>query len=532
MQTLIGRVTNPKEQHIQQLLEDLPRNWTLKGRITSSDLGHECFQFRFDSEEDLLSVLNNRPYQFNGWMVILQRWEPVISATFPSQIPFWIRLKGLPLHFWHHKVIYDLGQDLGTLDDYKITDTTARVRVTLNGLKPIAQDAILVTSPTEEALITFEYEGIGRFCSVCFRLTHASRDCPLKPHQSSREPEPTERRSEHSLQSSRASYYRRESRYQPYPSSSPKPVDHNKGEFNQRLDRHGRPYGARVSLSQNQAQPLRNKITPGRTDGAIHQGSQRAYFQTQRETDDKLPPQTSQHNYSNRGYSYAPKEAQMVWREKRDSPRHMEAPFEEPVFNSPRISVPDDTLAPPRALERNLAISDFPQQPRIPTTAEVMQELVDVSIQYTNCSDPVESEARRQRVLQSNAEGIMEETAARIIAAATAAQSQLPPLPPIILPAPGQSMGSSAQPKRRGRPPMNKRQSPMTKGLAGASSRKRNLVAGGPSPGGNTKSASRQSKSNAGAAQSTSSDARTQNQQLQGRVEPQADFHTPALPPP
>lgn len=65
----------------------------------------------------------------------------------------------------------------------------------------------------------------------------------------------------------------------------------------------------------------------------------------------------------------------------------------------------------PKFLDRNLADCDFPPLPRIPTIEEVMQKLVDVTIQYTNCADPVEREARRQRVLQTNSEGIMETTA-------------------------------------------------------------------------------------------------------------------------
>ncbi|KAF3515949.1 hypothetical protein DY000_02058699 [Brassica cretica] len=95
-----------------------------------------------------------------------------------------------------------------------------------------------------------------------------------------------------------------------------------------------------------------------------------------------------------------------------------------------------------------------------------MQELADVSIQYTNCADPVEREARRQRVLQSNAEGIMEETAASIIAADTRvanASTQPPLIPasdPILLPGPGMTI-----PKCRGRPPKEKKQSPRPKNL-------------------------------------------------------------------
>ena len=93
--TLIGRLTNPKEQTISRIISDLPQIWTLQGRMIGSDLGKHCFQFRFQKEEDLQSILSNRPYQSSRWMLILQWWEPAISTSFLSQIPFWIKLKGL-----------------------------------------------------------------------------------------------------------------------------------------------------------------------------------------------------------------------------------------------------------------------------------------------------------------------------------------------------------------------------------------------------------------------------------------------------
>ena len=83
MLTLIGRVTNPQEQKIWVLLPALPRKWHLQGKVTGSDLWNGCFQFRFEREEELQRVLDNRPYHFAYWMIILQRWEPVISATAP-----------------------------------------------------------------------------------------------------------------------------------------------------------------------------------------------------------------------------------------------------------------------------------------------------------------------------------------------------------------------------------------------------------------------------------------------------------------
>lgn len=57
----------------------------------------------------------------------------------------------------------------------------------------------------------------------------------------------------------------------------------------------------------------------------------------------------------------------------------------------------------------------------IPTNEEVMEELHQTTLQYLSCIDPTEAAARRQRVLQGDSQGQMEQVAAGIIEAATRA---------------------------------------------------------------------------------------------------------------
>ena len=132
-QTLIGRVTNPREHKFWNLISFLTQKWNPKGTITSSELGQHCFQVCLELKEDMESVLANRPYHYMRWMVILQRWEPVISPHFPSQIPFWIRLKGLPLHYWTKDMLDRIGNELGRIDDIDLSPTTVRITVTVVG---------------------------------------------------------------------------------------------------------------------------------------------------------------------------------------------------------------------------------------------------------------------------------------------------------------------------------------------------------------------------------------------------------------
>lgn len=109
--TLIGRVTNPAIQKTRALVDFFLQHWKVEGSITGRDLGPHLFQFKFQSEKDLQSILKGAPYHFKRWMIILQRWEPIVSDFFHALIPFWISIHGIPLHYWTDIAIpYTLSQ--------------------------------------------------------------------------------------------------------------------------------------------------------------------------------------------------------------------------------------------------------------------------------------------------------------------------------------------------------------------------------------------------------------------------------------
>lgn len=178
--TVVGRLTNAREQRMSSVLPYLAKKWSVDP-AAGADLGRDCFQFRLENEEEIQEVLRNRPYQFGRWMIIVQRWEPLISPSFPSQIPFWITIRGLPLHYWHEKVVRNIGLELGELDMYIVTRSSARIRLVVDELKPLPMDPTLDFDSGEESMITLEYESLGNHCSYCYRLSHLQSQCPEKP---------------------------------------------------------------------------------------------------------------------------------------------------------------------------------------------------------------------------------------------------------------------------------------------------------------------------------------------------------------
>ncbi|WZZ26394.1 hypothetical protein YC2023_009795 [Brassica napus] len=301
-------------------------------------------------------------------------------------------------------------------------------------------------------------------------------------------------------------------------------------EFHQRLDRHGKPSGERISASLVSTRGPKNKLTPSL--GKTEQYRKRP-IDTEVETEDNIrfpaQRQTSPINRTN----------------DRIEPRLEGCPL--PVQHSPPYSTVRTRnsashekrrrqIFPPNSSENQRQVHEGdstrmegtnnshnrergpPRTPLMPTAPDsqslpnapsmeaVMEELREVTYQYTNCPDPVESASRRQQVLDGEVHGLMEETAARIIAAAVEAQQHnqnvsIPQISPAatdrvvnaancqsVMPDPNVILlpASSAAPttKRRGRPPKARKQNPSPRLLAGTSSRKHNLAKAHASPGG------------------------------------------------
>ncbi|KAL0899373.1 hypothetical protein Bca101_083334 [Brassica carinata] len=96
--------------------------------------------------------------------------------------------------------------------------------------------------------------------------------------------------------------------------------------------------------------------------------------------------------------------------------------------------------------------------PPVQTREMIMEELNVAALQYANVADPKERAARQQRVLQSEMDGSVEETATRILLASNSATAltAAAPVAPILLPMTAMNDVPEEAPakpvRRRGRP--------------------------------------------------------------------------------
>ena len=177
--TLIGRVFQLKSRSIDALINLLPkpRIWNVEGRVRGTNLGNGRFQFDFENEHDLQSVLNKRPCHFNQWSFALERWEPFTRDDFPNSIPFWISVTGVPVHFWNDGTFSEIAKALGkklTLDSKR-----AKIQVSINVDNPLQFERRVGFPNGDIGRVTFVYDGLHRYCFNCKHISHDENSCPL-----------------------------------------------------------------------------------------------------------------------------------------------------------------------------------------------------------------------------------------------------------------------------------------------------------------------------------------------------------------
>ena len=452
-----------------------------------SDLGNGLFQFQFSNETDLLAVLERRPYHYARWMVIVQRWEPTVSKDFPSLLPFWIKVQGIPIHLWSEETVTDLGENLGIFDKLEITQTTVRMRVQVNGLLPLIKSSVIEYSNGDEVTATFLYEKLERHCSKCFRLDHEIRDCLIAKHQAreekvrgldSKDQAEIKRPTDHQpLQRSDSDIYHFSAAN---PNGDDHDHDHDHGHRRERsYDYREHKYDARRTLEERRRYRSSQDTVSRRYPRHASKERQRSFDSRYSHHKDPSPP-----------------EREVTSRAQREHHGHRETSYSSP----PRRGRPETRRDEPVVVNDNRAElgRNYPiREQQAPNPQEVLNEaraeVRETMLQYTQCADPTESAARRERMRMAEEKGQLEKSAIRIAQANLGGSDTIEEEPvrsveksasrtpavlrlgPPNLPLPLEGPPVITEKRKPGRPPGKRkvRQSPKT--IKGSSSKKRKV---------------------------------------------------------
>lgn len=184
--SIIIRCLNPTVHKIGGLVKALPPIWGLEESVGGRGVGENTVQFFFQHERDLQYMLTKGPWFVNGWIVSLDKWSPNPGPDFLCQIPFWIRIRGFPVHLLKKKAVEVLLDPLDKVEKVELHAKNSssveyvRALVWINTEEPLQFKRTARFKSGEVVPTELEYEKLIKVCFLCKRLTHDQLYCPMK----------------------------------------------------------------------------------------------------------------------------------------------------------------------------------------------------------------------------------------------------------------------------------------------------------------------------------------------------------------
>lgn len=184
--SIVGRVLNPECQRMSSLIWRMPRKWQKEGRCRGVALSEERFQFFFDSEHDLVDVLEKGVHTFNEWVIVIACWVEEPPDDYLQFIPLWVQISQIPINYYTEEALMALADMIGEVkvlvfDPSKPqSQPFIRAQVRFNVANPLRPAKVVTAKGGKSWTIKFDYERIQKRCFTCQRLNHEQRICPLE----------------------------------------------------------------------------------------------------------------------------------------------------------------------------------------------------------------------------------------------------------------------------------------------------------------------------------------------------------------
>ncbi|KAG2297824.1 hypothetical protein Bca52824_034296 [Brassica carinata] len=187
LMSVVVRCLNPAAHKVGGLVKALPPIWGLEDRVHGRGVGADRVQFIFQSDRDLHHVLTRGPWFVNGWIVSMDQWTPNPGPDFLCKIPFWIRIRGIPIHLLKKQTVESLVGPLGKIEKVELhaRNSTSveyvRALVWIDADAPLQFRRIARFKSGEVVPTELEYEKLLKICFTCKKLTHDQDRCPDQP---------------------------------------------------------------------------------------------------------------------------------------------------------------------------------------------------------------------------------------------------------------------------------------------------------------------------------------------------------------
>ncbi|XP_042939552.1 uncharacterized protein LOC122274592 [Carya illinoinensis] len=183
---LVGRLVADRPLNKFAIHSCIKASWKFVQNFLIEDMDVNKFIFTFRTPQDKLRVLNQRPWNFKGHLMILKQWSPgaTIEEVSLNEAIFNVQLDGLPLDHFNLENAVDIGKVIGKLIKVEVDPIYGlafrkfiRIKVAIDVTIPLKKGFPLKRFGNKEVWIAFKYEKLVDFCYACGRLGHSQIFC-------------------------------------------------------------------------------------------------------------------------------------------------------------------------------------------------------------------------------------------------------------------------------------------------------------------------------------------------------------------
>ena len=164
--SLIGKFLTCKPFNKRAAKNTLRRAWGLENSLQIIEVGPNLFQFKFQSEIDMVQIIQDGPWSFDNQLLLLRRWQKgmTVENIELEHASLWIQIWGAPFDMVSPQVAKEVGSRLGIVEEvewkqrHDDPNFFMRVKVALPIGKPLRRGSFIAGSDGIRTWVSFKYE--------------------------------------------------------------------------------------------------------------------------------------------------------------------------------------------------------------------------------------------------------------------------------------------------------------------------------------------------------------------------------------
>ena len=164
--SLIGKFLTCKPFNKRATKNTLRRAWGLENSLQIIEVGPNLFQFKFQSEFDMVWIIQDGPWSFDNQLLLLRWWQKgmTVENIKLEHASLWIQIWGAPFDMVSPQVAKEVGSRLGIVEEVEWKQRCddpnffMRVKVALPIGKPLRRGSFIAGSDGIRTWVSFKYE--------------------------------------------------------------------------------------------------------------------------------------------------------------------------------------------------------------------------------------------------------------------------------------------------------------------------------------------------------------------------------------